>query len=42
MTVFLILVNFIAALISVQFLRGDLGVDRRINFGTLSNGITAN
>ncbi|KAF7334437.1 hypothetical protein MVEN_02273100 [Mycena venus] len=35
MTLFLILVNFIAALVSVQFLRGDLSADQTMNFGTL-------
>ncbi|KAJ7085572.1 Ion transport protein-domain-containing protein [Mycena epipterygia] len=41
MTLFLILVNFIAALISVQFLRGDLGADQTMNFGTLYNAFLA-
>ncbi|KAJ7831421.1 Ion transport protein-domain-containing protein [Mycena olivaceomarginata] len=41
MTFFLILINFIAALISVQFLRGDLGADQRMNFGTLYNAFLA-
>ncbi|KAJ7872310.1 Ion transport protein-domain-containing protein [Mycena olivaceomarginata] len=41
MTLFLILVNFIAALVSVQFLRGDLSADQTMNFGTLFNAFLA-
>ncbi|KAJ7186710.1 Ion transport protein-domain-containing protein, partial [Mycena filopes] len=41
MTLFLILVNFIAALVSVQFLRGDLDAGRTMNFGTLFNAFLA-
>ncbi|KAJ6472696.1 Ion transport protein-domain-containing protein [Mycena vitilis] len=41
MTLFLILVNFIAALVAVQFLRGDLSADETMNFGTLFNAFLA-
>ncbi|KAJ7906586.1 Ion transport protein-domain-containing protein [Mycena leptocephala] len=41
MTLFLILVNFIAALVSVQFLRGDLSAEKTMNFGTLFNAFLA-
>ncbi|KAJ6452267.1 Ion transport protein-domain-containing protein [Mycena sanguinolenta] len=41
MTLFLILVNFIAALVSVQFLRGDLSSDETMNFGTVFNAFLA-
>ncbi|KAJ7078435.1 Ion transport protein-domain-containing protein [Mycena belliarum] len=41
MTLFLIIVNFIAALISVQFLRGDLASSQTMNFGTLFNAFLA-
>ncbi|KAJ7661709.1 Ion transport protein-domain-containing protein [Mycena rosella] len=41
MTLFLIIVNFIAALISVQFLRGDLDVGETMNFGTMFNAFLA-
>ncbi|KII90373.1 hypothetical protein PLICRDRAFT_173801 [Plicaturopsis crispa FD-325 SS-3] len=37
MSLFLILVNFLAALVAVQLLRGDVGVDQTINFGQLFN-----
>jgi hypothetical protein len=37
MSLFLILVNFIAALVAVQLLRGDLASDSIINFGHLFN-----
>jgi hypothetical protein len=37
MTMFLILVNFLAALVGVQLLRGDLDTDQTVNFGTLYN-----
>jgi voltage-dependent calcium channel len=37
MSLFLILVNFIAALITVQLLRGDLSADKPVNFGNLFN-----
>lgn len=37
MSLFLILVNFIAALVSVQLLRGDIGSDKPTNFGQLYN-----
>ncbi|KAJ7112947.1 Ion transport protein-domain-containing protein [Mycena epipterygia] len=41
MTLFLILVNFVAALVSVQFLRGDLDAGDTMNFGTLFNAFLA-
>uniref|UniRef100_D8Q6Y7 Calcium-channel protein CCH1 n=1 Tax=Schizophyllum commune (strain H4-8 / FGSC 9210) TaxID=578458 RepID=D8Q6Y7_SCHCM len=37
MTLFLILVNFIAALFALQLLRGDVSGDNTINFGQLFN-----
>ena len=37
MTLFLILVNFIAALFALQLLRGDVPGDNTINFGQLFN-----
>ena len=41
MTLFLILVNFIAALVSVQFLRGDMSASQTMNFGTIFNAFLA-
>jgi len=41
MSLFLILVNFIAALISVQMLRGDIGSDKTMNFGQLFTAFLA-
>jgi len=41
MTLFLLLVNYIAALVAVQLLRGDLGNDTAINFGELWNSFLA-
>ncbi|KAJ6583225.1 hypothetical protein B0H10DRAFT_2340382 [Mycena sp. CBHHK59/15] len=41
MTLFLILVNFIAALVSVQFLRGDLSASETMNFGQLFTAFLA-
>ncbi|KAJ6570981.1 Ion transport protein-domain-containing protein [Mycena vulgaris] len=41
MTLFLIIVNFIAALIAVQFLRGDLEESETMNFGTMFNSFLA-
>ncbi|KAJ7813738.1 hypothetical protein B0H14DRAFT_2604647 [Mycena olivaceomarginata] len=41
MTLFLILVNLIAVLVLVQFLRGDLSADQKMNFGTLFNAFLA-
>lgn len=35
MSLFLLLVNFIAALVAVQLLRGDVGEDEPMNFGQL-------
>jgi hypothetical protein len=37
MSLFLILVNFIAALVAIQLLRGDVPGDSNINFGELFN-----
>ncbi|KAF9005006.1 Ion transport protein-domain-containing protein [Cyathus striatus] len=37
MSLFLILINYLAALVAVQFLRGDFGVDNTVNFGELWN-----
>lgn len=37
MTLFLILVNYIAALVAIQLLRGDLPDDQALNFGQLWN-----
>ncbi|KAF6754799.1 high-affinity cell membrane calcium channel [Ephemerocybe angulata] len=41
MSLFLLLVNYIAALVAVQLLRGDLGNDTSINFGELFNSFLA-
>ncbi|TEB23953.1 high-affinity cell membrane calcium channel [Coprinellus micaceus] len=41
MSLFLILVNYIAALVAVQLLRGDLGDDQDVNFGELFNSFLA-
>ncbi|KAF8882238.1 Ion transport protein-domain-containing protein [Infundibulicybe gibba] len=41
MSLFLILVNFIAALVAVQLLRGDLGQDTTMNFGQLFTSFLA-
>ncbi|KAJ2913591.1 hypothetical protein MD484_g6822, partial [Candolleomyces efflorescens] len=41
MTLFLLLVNYIAALVAVQLLRGDLGADTAVNFGELFNSFLA-
>lgn len=35
MTVFLLLVNYIAALVAVQFLRGDVSKSQLMNFGNV-------
>lgn len=37
MLLFLVMVNYIAALVAVQLLRGDLGEDTPTNFGELFN-----
>jgi hypothetical protein len=37
MLLFLVMVNYIAALVAVQLLRGDLGEDTPLNFGELFN-----
>lgn len=41
MSLFLLLVNYIAALVSVQLLRGDLPADENMNFGQLFNAFLA-
>ncbi|TFK22492.1 high-affinity cell membrane calcium channel [Coprinopsis marcescibilis] len=41
MSLFLLLINFIAALVAVQLLRGDLGNNTTINFGELGNSFLA-
>lgn len=41
MSLFLILVNYIAALVAVQLLRGDLGEDTPMNFGQLFTSFLA-
>lgn len=37
MTLFLLLVNFIAALVAIQLLRGDVPGNNNINFGEIFN-----
>lgn len=37
MSLFLLLVNYIAALASIQLLRGDIGSDSKMNFGQIFN-----
>jgi len=41
MALFLVIINYIAALVSVQFLRGDFGDDLTINFGEILNSFLA-
>jgi hypothetical protein len=41
MSLFLILVNYIAALVAVQLLRGDVGQDIPMNFGQLFTAFLA-
>jgi hypothetical protein len=41
MSLFLILVNYIAALVSVQLLRGDITADQATNFGQLYTAFLA-
>ncbi|CAA7264458.1 unnamed protein product [Cyclocybe aegerita] len=41
MALFLLIVNYIAALVAVQLLRGDLGNDATINFGEVFNSFLA-
>ena len=41
MTLFLLLVNFLAALVAVQFLRGDLSNNVLMNFGNVYNSFLA-
>ncbi|KAJ7058571.1 Ion transport protein-domain-containing protein [Mycena amicta] len=41
MTLFLLLVNFIAALVTVQLVRGDMTSDTAMNFGTIFNAFLA-
>lgn len=40
MSLFLILVNYIAALMGVQLLRGDMAGDLGVNFGNVFNAFT--
>ena len=35
MTLFLLLINYLSALVAVQMLRGDLGSDEAMNFGQM-------
>ncbi len=37
MTLFLLMVNYLAALVAVQLLRGDYSADEAINFGEIYN-----
>ncbi|KAF8151534.1 high-affinity cell membrane calcium channel [Crassisporium funariophilum] len=41
MALFLIIVNYIAALVAVQLLRGDFGSDATVNFGEVFNAFLA-
>lgn len=41
MALFLVIINYIAALVAVQFLRGDFGNDRTVNFGEIFNAFLA-
>ena len=41
MSLFLFLINYIAALVAVQLLRGDFGNDTTINFGEAFNAFLA-
>jgi hypothetical protein len=41
MSLFLILVNYLAALVSVQLLRGDMSSTTSVNFGQLYNAFLA-
>ncbi|KAJ7726287.1 Ion transport protein-domain-containing protein [Mycena maculata] len=41
MTLFLIIINFIAAVVSVQFLRGDIDAGTNQNFGSIYNAFLA-
>ena len=41
MALFLIIINYIAALVAVQFLRGDFGNDQNENFGEIWNAFLA-
>ncbi|KAJ7435576.1 Ion transport protein-domain-containing protein [Mycena galericulata] len=41
MTLFIILANFIAGIVAVQILRGDLPGDQTMNFGTIFNAFLA-
>ncbi|KAF9530724.1 Ion transport protein-domain-containing protein [Crepidotus variabilis] len=41
MALFLVIVNYIAALVAVQLLRGDFGNDKSVNFGEVYNSFLA-
>jgi len=41
MTLFLILINFLAALVGVQLMRGDISGTQTVNFGNLFNSFLA-
>ena len=41
MSLFLILVNYLAALVSVQLLRGDMSSNDNVNFGQMYNAFLA-
>lgn len=41
MTLFLMLVNFLASLMAVQLLRGDMSSDEQMNFGQIFNAFLA-
>ena len=41
MGLFLMIVNYIAAIVAVQLLRGDLGNDKPVNFGEVFNSFLA-
>ena len=41
MALFLVIVNYIAALVAVQLLRGDFGNDTTVNFGEVFNSFLA-
>lgn len=41
MALFLVIVNYIAALVTVQLLRGDFGNDVSVNFGEVFNSFLA-
>lgn len=41
MALFLVIINYIAALVAAQFLRGDFGDDVTVNFGEIFNSFLA-